>query len=76
MNYTYYNENKVDEFFDKVFLSQNTEPLLASDKFQSFLYNDLWKIIQHSNYPETISNWSKFLVRFKVSDNDIWTTLA
>jgi hypothetical protein len=75
MNRTYYNESKLEEFFEKAFHSNNTEALRNSEKFQSFINEDLTMIITQSSNPESISQWAKFCTRFNVTEPDTWHVL-
>jgi len=40
------------------------------------LNDHLYTIVSNSKEPETLSNWSKFLVRYKVEDTEIWNRLS
>lgn len=71
INKKYFREDRLDSFFEKCFemTHDQAEEFAKNPRFQRFLYTDLKTILQVTNKPENLTQWSKFIVFFKVDDD-------
>jgi hypothetical protein len=69
VNRKFFNEKKVDAFFDKCFELREPKKFKENDRFFKFLYDDMKVILQCLDKPKSLVNFTKFIVFFGVDDD-------
>lgn len=69
INRKYFKESRLDAFFEQCFSLMEPDKLMAEKAFYNFVYYDLKQLMQLVNKPDHLTNFTKFVVFFKVDED-------
>jgi hypothetical protein len=69
INRKYFNEKKLELFFEKLFSMSNTQALVNEQMFQDWLTYDIKQLIQILTRPSSLVSFSKMVVFLKLEDD-------